>query len=148
MSTSDRAGEVIDPAFDRRVESGRTLTRSCIATSLAGCFLIVGAGLQGTDVRSAMYCLVVSIPLLGIHYMVTSPGHERRYHISILMKVTTLLGLLAMAIGLGFLFERGAPGAGVLFAVGTFLCGVICMQSNDRAIARAKKSAAALKIAA
>lgn len=147
MSASNETGG-IDPELLKRVESGRKIIMSCMATSLGGCFLIVGAQLKGDDVERAMYALVVSLPLLAIHYLVNSPGHEGRYQVSALMRATTVLGLLSMSIGLGFLFERGAPGAGALFGVFSFLCGMICVQSNDRAIAKARKKATPMKIAA
>jgi FtsH-binding integral membrane protein len=142
MSTANNASDGADLTLHKRVASGRKLAMSCMGASLAGCFVIAGASLQGDAARHAMYALVVSIPLLAIHPLVTSPGHEARYDVSFLMRMTTVLGMLAMALGLGFLFERSAAGAGALFGIVSFLCGVICVQANDRAIAKARKRAA------
>jgi FtsH-binding integral membrane protein len=135
-----------DPTLEKRIESARHMIMGCMGASFATC-LVIASGLPG-DVHRAMYLLVVSLPCFGLYIMVTQPGYERRYDVSRLMRITTVLGLFCMCFGLGFLFDNAAPGAGILFGITTSLCAWMVVQSSDRAIAAAKKKADAMKIAA
>jgi hypothetical protein len=133
MNTKDTI--VHEDAHEQKeqVRSGRILSSGIIGAAFASCLTLASVNPAGHLATYAMYLLVASMPVLAMHLMVTSPGHERRYHLSFLMKMMPILGLLCAIIGFGLIFEMAASGAGVLFAVLSIFVMVVCSQSTDRA---------------
>lgn len=123
-----------DNQIRERVEAGRTLVAVAIGAAFAACVGISCSALEGELVNRAMFLLVASMPLLGIHFMVTTPGHQSSYKISVLMRTMTVLGILCLITGLAFLFEHAVKGAGVFFGALSVLCVYVCIQAQDRAI--------------
>lgn len=125
----------------RRFESGRTLTATAMGTAFAAVLTIAGGQLQGELAGKAFYLLVASIPLFGVHYFSTVPGHERKYHASVLMKAMTVFGAVSLLLGLSMLIESARAGAGILFGVLSLACLIVCSQSEDRAKKLARRDA-------
>lgn len=117
----------------RQVESGRVLTGILAGADFVALVTIVGASLKGDLAHRATYASIVGLCMLGLHFMVTLPGHEGRYQVSRLMTTMTVIGVFASILGLSFLFEMATPGAGFLFGVLALLTTWVCVQSEDRA---------------
>lgn len=124
--------EPVDGGKAKRFETGRLFVAGVMGAAFAAALTIAGSAAENELARKALLALVASLPLLGVHFVVTAPGHEKQYNVSRLMRLMPVLGLVSAAAGLAMLFENAVKGAGFVFAAFTILCAVVCDSANGR----------------
>lgn len=122
----------------KAVTYGRVLTGAALGAAFTASLSLVEAALGGADAGRAIFPLAGSMPLLSVHLFATAPGHEHAYDVSRLMRLMPVFGALLLVVGLSMMLETAVPGAGVFFGALSILCLWVCVQSNDRALRRAK----------